>query len=100
MASAEAGQPLARRFPAAEARLRDRLEDFLMPSEELVGTTVTEDAQGACWVSVTCALAGFRTGAAFAAADLETAGGAWPLWLEGAVAELERRLRERAKSGW
>jgi hypothetical protein len=91
---------LADRFPAAETSLRDRVEDLIVPSEPAVQTAVEEDAEARCWVTVTCPSVHLRLSAAFSAEDLADATGAWPFWCDRVVEELDRRMRERGKSGW
>ncbi|MGI8554190.1 MAG: hypothetical protein ACR2PL_25890 [Dehalococcoidia bacterium] len=91
---------LADRFPIAEEQIRDGIEDLIVPSEPAVQTTVQEDSQGRFWVAVACPMVEFKQEAAFDRDDLAGAIGAWPLWCERLLSELDRRLREQGKSGW
>ena len=91
---------LATAFPLAEETIRDRIEDLIVPSESVVQTLVEEDAPQRFWVTVSCQMVGFSSRAAFSRDDLDSAGGAWPFWCGRVIEELDRRLRERAKSGW
>lgn len=91
---------LAECFPVAEGLLRDRIEDLIVPSEPAVQTAVEEDAEQRCWVTLSCPLAEFTSQAAFSRDDLTDADGAWPFWCDRVIEELDRRLRERGRSGW
>jgi len=91
---------LAKRFPLAEAAIRDRIDDLIVPSEPAVQTTVEEDPEHHFWVTISCAMAEFSSKAAFAPDDLGAAAGAWPFWCDRVTEELGRRLRERGRSGW